>query len=287
MHVGVGRKIAARNVDAERQARLHLAGVGGVAIDRQGDGVANLDVAAHRAGHRNRTASLRRVDDVVGRDGVEDDARHRRHRVDRVSLVVGRRAGVARRVGRVHAGMHVGVGRKIAARNVDAERQASLHLAGVGGVAIDRQGDGVANLHLAAHRAGHRNRTASLRRVDDVVGRDGVEGNARHRRQRVHYLHRQGSRRVRGDGRVEGDASRHAHGQNALEVCHRRHHQRVGVAIDRRERTLGSVDNRDVGCVKAGHRLAELESIENAAAGDVSRTSLVVGDRDGRGPLQG
>ena len=71
--------------------------------------------------------------------------------------------------------MHVGVGRKIAARNVDAERQASLHQAGVGGVAVDRQGDGVANLHVAAHRAGHRNRTASLRRVDDVVGRDGVE----------------------------------------------------------------------------------------------------------------
>ena len=69
--VGVGRKIAARNVDAERQARLHQAGVGGVAIDRQGDGVANLHVAAHRAGHRNRTGSLRRVDDVVGRDGVE------------------------------------------------------------------------------------------------------------------------------------------------------------------------------------------------------------------------
>jgi hypothetical protein len=90
--------------------------------------------------------------------------------------------------------MHVGVGRKIAARNVDAERQASLHQAGVGGVAIDRQGDGVANLDVAAHRAGHRNRPASLRRVDDVVGRDGVEGNARHRRQRVHYLHRQGSR---------------------------------------------------------------------------------------------
>ena len=85
------------------------------------------DVAAHRAGHRNRPASLRRVDDVVGRDGVEANARHRRHRVDRVSLVVGRRGGVARRVGRRDAGMHVGVGRKIAARNVDAERQARQH----------------------------------------------------------------------------------------------------------------------------------------------------------------
>ena len=39
----------------------------------------SCDVAAHRAGHRNRSASLRRVDDVVGRDGVEDNARHRRH----------------------------------------------------------------------------------------------------------------------------------------------------------------------------------------------------------------
>ena len=101
-------------------ARLHRAGVGD-AVDRQGHGVADLDVAAHRAGHRNRPAGLRRVDDVVGRDGVERDARHRRHRVDRVSLVGGRRGGVARRVGRGDAGMHVGVGRKIAARNVDAE----------------------------------------------------------------------------------------------------------------------------------------------------------------------
>ena len=122
----------------------------------------------------------------------------------------------------------------------------------------------------------------TFRRIDDVVGRDGVEDDARHRRQRVDRLHRQG-RGVRGAGRVGGNASRHAHGQNALEACHRRHHQRVGVAIDRRERTLGSVDDRDVSCVKAGHRLAELESIENAAAGDGSRTSLVVGDRDGQG----
>ena len=46
------------------------------------------------------------------------------------------------------------------------------------------------------------------------------------------------------DGRVEGNAGRHAHGQNALEACHRRHLQRVGVAIDRRERTRCSVDDR-------------------------------------------
>ena len=35
------------------------------------------------------------------------------------------------------------------------------------------------------------------------------------------------------------------------------------------------------GRVKAGHRIAELECIENVAAGDGSRTSLIVGDRDG------
>ena len=103
--------------------------------------------------------------------GVADD-----HGGDRVSLVVGRRRGVARRVSRRDAGMHVGVGRKIAARDVDAERQARLHLAGVGGVAIDRQGDGVADLHVATHRAGDRNRgVRRLYRVDDVVAGDGVD----------------------------------------------------------------------------------------------------------------
>ena len=48
----------------------HQAGIVS-AVDRQGDGVAILDVAADRAGHRNRAAGLGRVDDVVGRDVVE------------------------------------------------------------------------------------------------------------------------------------------------------------------------------------------------------------------------
>ena len=102
------------------------AGVGD-AVHRQGNVSLSCDVAAHRAGDRNRPASLRRVDDVVGRDGVEGDARHRRHRVDRVSLVVGRRGGVARRRrswSRWHA-PRSDVGREVAARNVDAERQAA------------------------------------------------------------------------------------------------------------------------------------------------------------------
>ena len=50
------------------------AGIGG-AVDRQGDGVAALDVAADRAGDRDGAAGFGRIDDVVGRDGVERDAR--------------------------------------------------------------------------------------------------------------------------------------------------------------------------------------------------------------------
>ena len=54
--------------------------------------------------------------------GVADD-----HRRDRVSLVGGRRRGVARRVGRRDAGMHrqVRIRHQVAARNVDAEREAA------------------------------------------------------------------------------------------------------------------------------------------------------------------
>ena len=99
---------------------------------------------------------------------------------------------------------------------------------------------------------------------------------------RVHCLHGLDRRRIRVVGQVGGHASRHVHGQIALEARRRQHHQGVGVAIDRGERTLGSVDDRDVSCVKAGHRAAELEGIENAAAGDGGRASLVVGDRDAR-----
>ena len=46
------------------------AGIGG-AVHRQGDDVAVLDVATDRAGHRHGAAGLRRVEDVVGGDGVE------------------------------------------------------------------------------------------------------------------------------------------------------------------------------------------------------------------------
>ena len=68
-------------------------------------------------------ASLRRVDDVVGRDGVEGDARHRRHRVDRElgdrGVVLLGVAGEVLRAGDVdrHAvDHHVGVRHGIAGR---------------------------------------------------------------------------------------------------------------------------------------------------------------------------
>ena len=50
------------------------------------------------------------------------DARYRRHRVDRVSLVVGRRGGVARRVGRGDAGIH----RQVRIRHQPAARHTSM-----------------------------------------------------------------------------------------------------------------------------------------------------------------
>ena len=84
--VRIRQQPAARHRDAERQVSLHLPGVVD-AGDRHGHRVADLDVAANRAGDRHAGSdTFRRIDDVVRRDGVEDDARHRRQGVDRLCV---------------------------------------------------------------------------------------------------------------------------------------------------------------------------------------------------------
>ena len=88
----------------------------GGAVDRQGDRVAILDVAAHRAGDRDRAAGLGRVEDVVGGDGIERDGRRwscRRCRLGRLAVVA-----VAGRVGGGDAGLDGRVGS--AARSLPA-----------------------------------------------------------------------------------------------------------------------------------------------------------------------
>ena len=139
--VGVGREIAAGDVDAEGTAG-DRAGIGG-AVDGQGDDVAALDVAADRAGDGYGAAGFRRVEDVVGGDGIDGDA-GRDGGVDIVEMGCRRRRAVAGRVGGADAGVDgmVGVGRQVAAGNVDAEGSAGDR-AGIGG-AVDRQGDDVA-----------------------------------------------------------------------------------------------------------------------------------------------
>ena len=173
--VGISSEIAAGDVDAEGTAR-DRAGIGG-AVHRQRDNVAILDVAADRAGDGHGAAGFRRIDDVVGGDGVDRDAGRDRG-VDTVEL--GRRRGraVAGRVGGADAGVDgvVGIGRQIAAGDVDAEGGARDR-AGIGG-AVDRQGDDVAALNVAADRAGHRDGAAGFRRIEDVVGGDGIDRDA-------------------------------------------------------------------------------------------------------------
>src|SRR5262249_24771544 len=148
--VGVGDQVAAGNVDAERAASLHRARVGG-AVDRQGDGVTVVHVAAHDRKSRDEGDRLGGVDRVISREGVESDARGMQGRVDGVALGGGGGGAVECRVEGGDAGIHrvVGIGGQVAAGNVDAERAASLHRAGVG-VAVDHQGDGVTVLHVAA-----------------------------------------------------------------------------------------------------------------------------------------
>ena len=173
--VGIGRQIAAGDVDAEGRAG-DRAGVGGT-VDRQGDDVAALNVAADRAGHRHGAAGFRRIEDVVGGDGDRRRCSPRRG-VDTVELGCRRRDRVAGRVGGADAGVDgmVGVCSEIAAGDVDAEGRAGDR-AGIGG-AVHRQGDDVAILDVAANRAGHRDGAAGFGRIEDVVGGDGVHRDA-------------------------------------------------------------------------------------------------------------
>ena len=138
------------------------AGVVG-AVDRQGDGVAALDVAADRAGDRDRAAGLGRVDDVVGGDGVERDAgRIGRCRPCRSGCPSPCRALPA-------ASVVVTLASTVRSASATRSLPATLMLkvppddrAGVVG-AVDRQGDGVAALDVAADRAGDRDACRRLR----------------------------------------------------------------------------------------------------------------------------
>ena len=171
--VGIGREVAAGDVDAEGTAG-DGAGIGR-AVDRQGDGVAVLDVAADRAGHRDRAAGLRCIDDVVGGDGVRRSGSPspwcRQCRAwSSVAVTVLPAASVVVTLAST-------VWSASAARSLPATsmlKVAAGDRAGIGG-AVDRQGDGVAVLDVAADRAGHRDRAAGFSCIDDVVGGDGVD----------------------------------------------------------------------------------------------------------------
>ena len=95
-----------------------------MSIDGQGDGVADLGVAADRAGRGDRAAGLGDVDGVIRRDvRIERDRRDRGGGVDRIAFGIGGKAGVARRIAGVDPGVDrlVGIGDQVAAGDVDAE----------------------------------------------------------------------------------------------------------------------------------------------------------------------
>ena len=119
---------------------------------------------------------------------VHDVHHHtRRAGVDAVALGVGGAGAVACRIGGGHFGVDhfVAIGGQLGTGYLDAEGVARLNQSGVG-LAVDAQGDGVADLDVAAHGTGDGDVLFGLGRVEHVVGGDvGVQGDAGHRRDGV------------------------------------------------------------------------------------------------------
>jgi len=270
--VGVGGEIAAGDVDAKRSAG-DGAGIG-IAVDRQGDGVAAVHVAADRTGDGDRSAGFGRVDGVVRGDGVDRNAGRCRG-TDSVELARRRRRRVAGRVGGADAGVDgmVGIGSQIAAGDVDAEGSAGD---GVGiGRAIHRQGDDVAAVDVAANRAGHRHGAAGLRCTNHVVGGDGVDRDAgRHRRVDTVEVGRRRcgriTRRVDGaDAGVDGmvGVSREIAAGDIDAEGGAGDRTGIGRAVHRQGDGVAAVD---VAADRAGHRdgAAGFRCVENVVGGD-------------------
>ena len=148
------------------------------AVDAERDGVAGLGVAAHRTGDGHRACSLGGVDDVICRDGVHGD-RSGCGGVHRVPVVCRSSRRIACGVGRCHAGVHRAARYQVGAGHVDAVAGAVGGHHAVVVDSVDRQGHCVSGLGVAAHRAGDGHRACGFSGIDDVVGRDGVHGDAR------------------------------------------------------------------------------------------------------------
>ncbi len=176
MHVvacGAGQDVA-RNADAVSVAGQDQAGIG-VSVDAQGDGIADRHIGADRAGNRHQrtTGAFRTVD---GGDRIDRDAGWIADPLHRIGLIGTRARAVASRIDHRHARMHAveRAGRQHIAGNADAVAATSLHCAAVV-VAIDGQGDRVADRHIAADRAGDGNRRGAgcFRRGDRGDRRNG------------------------------------------------------------------------------------------------------------------
>ncbi|CAB3691121.1 hypothetical protein LMG26219_04849 [Achromobacter marplatensis] len=178
--VGILSEFRTRDIDAVAQGTVaqihHLTGVV-LAIDGQGDGVAHLDVAADLTGHGDILAGFFGVDDAVASDRVDRD-RSIDVRVDAVALVRFSGLAVAGVIGRRDGGMDVGVLSEFRTRNIDAVAQGAVtqihDLAGVV-LAVDGQGDGVADLDVAADLTGDGNVLARFFGVDHAVAGDRVD----------------------------------------------------------------------------------------------------------------
>ncbi|CAB3717384.1 hypothetical protein LMG26219_06324 [Achromobacter marplatensis] len=178
--IAVLSQLCARHVDAVAElaaALVHdLTGIG-LAMHGQGDGVADLDVAADLAGHGDILARFFGVDDAVAGDRVDRD-RGVNVGVDAVALISFGSLAVAGIIRGGHGSVDVRVLGEFRTRNIDAVAQGTVaqvhNLTGVV-LAVDGQGDGVADLDVTADLAGHGNVLARFFSVDDAVARDRVD----------------------------------------------------------------------------------------------------------------
>ena len=200
--------------------------------------------------------------------------------VDAVTLGIGRRGAVARRVGGGHLGVDhlVPIGHQVATRHIDAESLVGQDQTGEG-LAIDGQGDGVALFHVATHATGHGDVLLGLGRVDHIVRGDvAIQGDAGIRWSGIE----QGSV-VGGAGRVArrvGNAGHH--GQVAI-----RQPAQIGAGLvvavgigdgsDCHALTSGIADHQGHGAVRA-----DIGGAADGRVGHIGRVHVIQAHRDVR-----
>ena len=155
----------------------------GVAVDGKGDGIASLDIAAHRAAHQgSQVRAFNYVDHIIACDHANGNASSGGRSIN-IDGTAGSSLGrVASRVGGYNLGINAVVGRKIRGGHLGLVTQHTVGADNRGGVGVtvDGKGNGVANLDITAHLAAHKGCfLGAFNNVQHIVASDDANGNAR------------------------------------------------------------------------------------------------------------